>query len=51
MKLYDNPGMFEVYQTKLKQMFTELANNYFVISNAVELLFEQVYNIYLFQYE
>lgn len=37
----DNPGMFETYQKKLKEMFFELANNNFVMSNALELLFKQ----------
>lgn len=41
-KLNDNPGLFETYQKKLREMFQELANNHFVMSNAIETIFEQV---------
>jgi polyadenylate-binding protein-interacting protein 1 len=41
-KLNDNPGLFETYQKKLREMFGELANNHFVMSNAIETIFEQV---------
>jgi hypothetical protein len=43
-KLNDNPGMFDIFQKKFTEMFFELAGNHFVLSNAVELLFEQVSN-------
>ena len=43
-KLNDNPGLFETYQKKLREMFQELANNHFVMSNAIETIFEQVRN-------
>lgn len=42
MKLNSNPGLFETYQKKLHEMFLELANNHFVMSNAIETIFEQV---------
>lgn len=41
-KLNDNPGLFENYQKKLREMFLELSNNHFVMSNAIETIFEQV---------
>lgn len=41
-KLNDNPGLFENYQKRLREMFLELANNHFVMSNAIETIFEQV---------
>lgn len=41
-KLNDNPGLFETYQKKLREMFLELASNHFVMSNAIETIFEQV---------
>ena len=44
-KLYDNPGLFESYVKKLKDVFSELKNNHFVMSNAVEMIFEQVEHI------
>ncbi|XP_055537560.1 putative uncharacterized protein DDB_G0272456 [Wyeomyia smithii] len=40
-ELYDNPGMFENIQRKLKGTFAEFRNNHFVLSNAVEMIFEQ----------
>jgi polyadenylate-binding protein-interacting protein 1 len=39
-KLNDNPGMFENCQKKLREMFLEMASNHFVISNAIEVIFE-----------
>lgn len=41
-KLSENPGLFENYQKRLREMFLELANNHFVMSNAIETIFEQV---------
>jgi polyadenylate-binding protein-interacting protein 1 len=41
-KLNDSPGMFENFQKKMREMYLELANNHFVISNAIEIIFEQV---------
>jgi hypothetical protein len=41
-KLNDNPGLFENYQKRLREMFLELASNHFVMSNAIETIFEQV---------
>lgn len=41
-ELYDNPGMFENIQRKLKATFVEFRGNNFVLSNAVEMIFEQV---------
>jgi hypothetical protein len=41
-KLNDNPGLFENYQKRLREMFLELAGNHFVMSNAIETIFEQV---------
>jgi len=41
-KLGDNPGMFENFQKRLREMFLELADNHFVMSNAIETIFEQV---------
>lgn len=41
-KLNDNPGMFENFQKRLHEMFSELANNHFVMSNAIETIFEHV---------
>lgn len=49
-KLDDNPGAFETYQKKLKEMFYELANNNFVMSNALELLFKQSIKSQNFRY-
>ena len=43
-KLNDSPGMFENFQKKLGEMFIDLASNHFVISNAIEIIFEQVNN-------
>lgn len=40
-ELYDNPGMFDSIQRKLKGTFAEFRNNHFVLSNAVEMIFEQ----------
>lgn len=41
-KLNDNPGLFETYQKKLREMFIEQVDNHFVMSNAIETIFEQV---------
>lgn len=41
-KLNDNPGLFETYQTKIRDMFVELVDNHFVMSNVIENIFEQV---------
>uniref|UniRef100_A0A336KQ32 CSON013530 protein n=1 Tax=Culicoides sonorensis TaxID=179676 RepID=A0A336KQ32_CULSO len=49
-KLEDNPGAFETNQKKLKEMFYELANNNFVMSNALELLFKQSIKSQNFRY-
>lgn len=49
-KLNDNPGLFETYQKKLREMFGELANNHFVMSNAIETIFEQSVNEQNFRY-
>lgn len=40
-ELYDNPGMFDSIQRKLKGTFAEFRNNQSVLSIAVELIFEQ----------
>lgn len=40
-ELYGNPGLFDNIQRKLKAIFAEFRSNQFVLSNAVELLFEQ----------
>lgn len=40
-ELYDNPGMFENIQRKLKATFVEFRGNNFVLSNAIEMIFEQ----------
>lgn len=39
--LEDSPGLFETYQKKLKEMFYDLANNNFVMSNSLEMIFKQ----------
>lgn len=49
-KLNDNPGLFETYQKKLREMFMELASNHFVMSNAIETIFEQSVNEQNFRY-
>jgi hypothetical protein len=41
-KINDNPGLFENYQKKLRDMFVELVDNHFVMSNVIETIFEQV---------
>lgn len=47
-KLNDNPGLFENYQKKLRDMFVELVDNHFVMSNVIENIFEQVlFKLYL----
>ncbi|XP_070505505.1 polyadenylate-binding protein-interacting protein 1-like isoform X2 [Chironomus tepperi] len=50
MKLNDNPGLFETYQKKLRDMFIDLASNHFVMSNAIETIFEQSINEQNFRY-
>lgn len=40
-ELYDNPGMFENIQRKFKGTFSEFRSSNFVLSNAVEFIFEQ----------
>nr|QGW50644.1 ionotropic receptor 2 [Propsilocerus akamusi] len=49
-KLNDNPGMFENFQKRLHEMFSELANNHFVMSNAIETIFEHSINEQNFRY-
>jgi len=49
-KLNDNPGLFENYQRRLREMFLELASNHFVMSNAIETIFEQSINEQNFRY-
>ncbi|CRL01072.1 CLUMA_CG014225, isoform A [Clunio marinus] len=49
-KLNDNPGLFENYQKRLREMFMELADNHFVMSNAIEIIFEQSINEQNFRY-
>lgn len=39
-ELHDRPGMFENMQRKLKNTFVEFRSNGYVLSNAVELIFE-----------
>lgn len=40
-KLNDNPGMFETYQKELNSIYIEFAHNQYVISNAIETIFDQ----------
>uniref|UniRef100_A0A2M4A8D6 Putative cyclin-dependent serine/threonine-protein kinase n=1 Tax=Anopheles triannulatus TaxID=58253 RepID=A0A2M4A8D6_9DIPT len=40
-ELYDNPGMFEDVKEKLSKMFSDFRNDRYVLSNAVEMIFEQ----------
>ncbi|KAG5676043.1 hypothetical protein PVAND_005898 [Polypedilum vanderplanki] len=49
-KLNDNPGLFENYQKKLRELFQELADNHFVMSNAIETIFEHSINEQNFRY-
>lgn len=39
-ELTDNPGMFEEIQSQMTNMFYDFSNNNFVMSNAVEMIFE-----------
>lgn len=39
-KLTDNPGMYEEIQRQISNMFYDYASNNFVVSNAVEMVFE-----------
>lgn len=41
-KLNDNPGLFENHQKKLCELFGELTENHFVLSNVIEMIFEHV---------
>lgn len=49
-KLIDDPGMFEVCQKELNAVYIEFPQNYFVISNSIEILFEQSINESNFRY-
>ncbi|CAO1345248.1 unnamed protein product [Diamesa hyperborea] len=49
-KSNENPGLFENYQKRLREMFLELANNHFVMSNAIEIIFEHSINEQNFRY-
>uniref|UniRef100_A0A182IV26 Uncharacterized protein n=1 Tax=Anopheles atroparvus TaxID=41427 RepID=A0A182IV26_ANOAO len=40
-ELFDNPGMFEDVKQKLFSMFTDFRDDHYVLSNAVEMIFEQ----------
>lgn len=40
-KLLDDPGMFEACQKELNAVYIEFAQNRFVISNSIEILFVQ----------
>ncbi|XP_052872016.1 uncharacterized protein LOC128277578 [Anopheles cruzii] len=40
-ELYDNPGMFEDVKQKLPKMFSDYRADRYVLSNAVEMIFEQ----------
>lgn len=40
-KLLDDPGMFEACQKELNAVYIEFAQNRFVISNSIEILFTQ----------
>ncbi|CAO1306542.1 unnamed protein product [Diamesa serratosioi] len=50
LKSNENPGLFENYQKRLCEMFFELANNHFVMSNAIEIIFEHSINEQNFRY-
>lgn len=41
-KLNADPGSFESYQKELNSLYLEYAHSEFVISNAIEIIFEQV---------
>lgn len=45
-KLNDDPGMFETYQKELNSIYIEFAHNEFVISNAIEIIFDQVSSVF-----
>lgn len=49
-KLSDDPGMFEASQKELNAVFIEFAQNRFVISNSIEILFEASINESNFRY-
>lgn len=40
LELTDNPGMFEEIQSQMSSMFYDFSNNNYVMSNAVEMIFE-----------
>ncbi|XP_058055310.1 uncharacterized protein LOC131206656 isoform X2 [Anopheles bellator] len=40
-ELYDNPGMFEDLKQKVPKMFADYREDRYVLSNAVEMIFEQ----------
>lgn len=42
-KLNADPGKFEHYQKDLTNLFLEYTQNNFVLSNAIEIIFEQVF--------
>lgn len=42
-KLNADPGSFESYQKELNSLYLEYAHSEFVISNAIEIIFEQVH--------
>lgn len=46
-KLNDNPGMFETFQKELNSIYIEFSHNEFVISNAIEIIFDQVRTHYM----
>lgn len=41
-KLNADPGAFESYQKELNSLYLEYAHSEFVMSNAIEIIFEQV---------
>jgi polyadenylate-binding protein-interacting protein 1 len=49
-KLNDNPGLFENHQKKLCELFGELTENHFVLSNVIEMIFEHSINEQNFRY-
>ncbi|KAG4069072.1 hypothetical protein HA402_008383 [Bradysia odoriphaga] len=49
-KLNADPGSFESYQKELNSLYLEYAHNEFVISNAIEIIFDQSINEQNFRY-
>jgi len=49
-KLNADPGSFESYQKELNSLYLEYAHSEFVISNAIEIIFEQSINEQNFRY-